>query len=96
MKYIKLMADYQCYPLWNMSPGEYGDVSPSDLPISNELKLRLLKWAAIYDETLDMDCPSNSGFKDEALEHEFRHEGELLAECLRNELGSNYIITLKF
>jgi len=28
MKMIKLMPDYQCHPLWNVSPGEYGDIDP--------------------------------------------------------------------
>jgi hypothetical protein len=45
MKNIKLMADYQCHPLWNMSPGEYGDINPDDLPISQELKDQLNAWA---------------------------------------------------
>lgn len=35
MRNIKLMADYQCHPLWNMSPDEYGDIAPCELPISS-------------------------------------------------------------
>lgn len=95
MKNIKLMADYQCHPLWNMSPDEYGDIDPCELPISKELRLRLVKWAAIYDETLDADYPPNSGFKSEDLEREFKREGEQLAECLRSELGPDFSISLK-
>lgn len=95
MKSMKLMADYQCYPLWNMSPGEYGDMNPDDLPISKELKLRLFRWAALYDETLDLDCPLSSGFKNEEQELDFKREGERLLECLRNELGPDYMVSLK-
>lgn len=95
MKNIKLMADYQCHPLWNMSPGEYGDIAPCELPISKELQQGLSRWAAMYDETLDADYPPNSGFKSEALEHEFKREGERLAECLRRELGPDFSIFLK-
>jgi hypothetical protein len=95
VKSIKLMADYQCHPLWNMSPGEYGDIAPCELPISKELQFRLSKWASIYDETLDVDYPPNSGFKSEELEREFKMEGERLAESLRSELGPDFSILLK-
>nr|WP_232253644.1 hypothetical protein [Pseudomonas glycinae] len=79
-----------------MSPDEYGDVDPLDLPISDALKLRLKAWAAKYDETLDVDYPPNSGFKSEALELEFREEGKLLAESLQNELGVGYVVSIQF
>jgi hypothetical protein len=95
VKCIKLMADYQCYPIWNMSPGEYGDMAPCELPISKELQERLLKWAAIYDETLDVDYPPNSGFKSEELEREFKSEGERLVISLRGELGPEFSVSLK-
>lgn len=78
-----------------MSPGEYGDIDPCELPISKELQLRLSKWASTYDETLDVDYPPNSGFKSEELEREFKREGERLAESLRNELGPDFSIFLK-
>lgn len=94
MRNIKLMADYQCYPLWDMSLDEYGDIAPCELPTSNELQLRLSKWAAVYDETLDADYPPNSGFKSEELEREFKREGERLAESLRSELGPDFSICL--
>lgn len=92
MKTVKLMADYECYPLWNMSPGEYGDVNPSDLPISKDLQLRLAKWAKMYDDTLDVDYPPNSGFKSKELEAEFSREGQILANMLRSELGAEFVV----
>lgn len=45
MKIIKLMADYQCHPLWDVSPENYRDISPAELLITSELKDRLRKWA---------------------------------------------------
>lgn len=95
MKTIKLMADYQCHPLWNMSLHEYGDIDPSELPISRELQLRLFKWAAMYDKTLDINYPPGSGFSNEEMELEFKNEGERLAESLRKELGADYSVVLK-
>ncbi|WP_085690281.1 MULTISPECIES: hypothetical protein [unclassified Pseudomonas] len=92
MNFIKLMPDYECHPLWNMSPGEYGDIDPLDLPISDVLKSRLKVWATKYDETLDMNYPPNSGFKSKVLELVFKEEGKLLAELLQRELGAEYVI----
>ena len=92
MKVIKLMADYHCYPLWDMSPGECGDIAPSEIPISKELQQRLLNWAAIYNETLDQNYPPDSGFKDSEEESKFSNEGKELVECLRNELGSDFSV----
>ncbi|MFK3974357.1 hypothetical protein ACI2KS_26905 [Pseudomonas sp. NPDC087358] len=93
MKTIKLMADYQCHPLWHDSMDEFGDIDPQDLPLSSELRARLAQWARDYDQTLNLDAPQDSGFKSEALEAEFTAEGHRLASCLREELGAGYVIT---
>jgi hypothetical protein len=92
MKMIKLMADYQCHPLWCVSTEEVGEVDPEQLPLSNELRIRLAQWARTYDETLDLDSPQDSGFKSEALEAEFQAEGHRLAACLRTELGPDFLV----
>ncbi len=94
MKNIKLMADYQCHPLWNVSPNEYGDVNPDDLPISQELKERLHAWARAFDATLNMANPADSGFESEEAEAEFKREGYRLLEQLRNELGPEFAVTV--
>jgi hypothetical protein len=92
LKTIKLMADYHCHPLWHVSADVVGDIDPSDLPISSALRAELADWAQAYDETLNMDAPQNSGFSSEASEESFKAEGRRLAECLRQELGSEYIL----
>lgn len=94
MKSIKLMADYQCHPLWNMSPGKYGDLSPDDLPISQGLKDQLNAWARVFDATLNMDYPPDSGFESDEAKAEFKQEGYRLAERLKEELGPAYTVTL--
>ena len=90
---IKLMADYQCYPLWEASPGAVGNIEPSELPISCLLKDRLMTCAAKFDATLDMDDPANSGFESERAAEAFRNEGDALVEQLQNELGAAYVVT---
>jgi len=94
MRKIKVMADYQCYPLWDMSPGKYGDIDPHTLPISDDLKHKFVKWARAFDDTLDTTNPVNSGFKSEEAEAAFKAEGIRLAEQLQDELGSDFSVSV--
>ncbi|MET3213173.1 UNVERIFIED_ORG: hypothetical protein ABIC48_000916 [Burkholderia territorii] len=95
MRTIKLMADYQCFPLWEASPGAVGNIDPKDLPISLLLQQRLIAWAAIFDATLNMNDPASSGFASEQAISDFRKEGEALARQLQDELGAAYVVTKK-
>jgi hypothetical protein len=95
MRVIKLMADYQCFPLWEASPGVVGNIDPQGLPISLLLKQRLIAWATKFDATLNMDDPASSSFDSEQVVSEFQQEGNVLAQCLQEELGANYVITRK-
>ncbi|MGF6611572.1 hypothetical protein OKW45_006494 [Paraburkholderia sp. WSM4175] len=78
MRKIKVMADYQCHPIWDMSPGMYGDVDPNTLPISMELKQRFADCARVFDETLDMSDPARSGFKSAEAEADFKAKGPVV------------------
>lgn len=95
MRTIKLMADYQCFPLWEASPGEVGNIDPEGLPISQNLKDQLSAWARAFDATLNMDYPPDSGFESEEAEAEFKREGYRLAEQLRGELGPRFTVTVQ-
>jgi hypothetical protein len=92
MKKIKLMADYECHPLWGTTPEDFGDISPKELPISLELQNSLNEWAKRFDAILNMEDPASSGFNSEAEEKLFIDDGYKLAQRLRNELGSEYEI----
>lgn len=95
MKLLKLMPDYQCFPIWNLSPGEYGDVNPAELPISKVLQLDLSRWAAAYDGTLNLEYPPASGFASEEAERAFKEEGARLLKLLRNELGPDFVVEVQ-
>ena len=95
MRSIKLMADYQCHPLWEASPGQVGNIDPATLPISPDLVARLARWAHLYDATLNWADPLSSGFKSQGDEAEFRRLGREIAERLRNELGPDYALQIK-
>ncbi|QCP54404.1 hypothetical protein FAZ95_36350 [Trinickia violacea] len=94
MRKINVMAEHQFYPLWDMSPGMYGDLDPNTLPISVELKQQFADWAQMFDETLDMSEPAKSGFKSAEAEAAFKVKGVQLAEQLRKELGGDYLVSV--
>lgn len=95
MMKIKVMADYQCYPLWDMAPGMYGDIDPASLPISTELKHQLIDWAREFDATLNMEDPASSGFESEEAAAAFKERGLQLARRLQLELGANAEVSVK-
>ncbi|ALM82209.1 hypothetical protein [Bordetella sp. N] len=93
MRKIKVMADYQCHPLWERSPGMYSDLDPNTLPISLELKQQFAEWAREFDETLDMSDPANSGFSNAEAAADFKAKGVQLAEQLQEELGADFSVS---
>lgn len=95
MRTIKLMPDYQCFPLWEASPGQVGNIDPKSLPISGDLKMQLAIWAETYDATLNMDDPACSGFQSDEAEAAFKKNGSELGRRLQDELGPNLTVKIK-
>lgn len=95
MRTLKLMAEYQCYPLWEASPGEIGNIDPDLLPISATLRGQLLAWADVYDSTLNWEDPAISGFPNVDAVEVFKAQGIKLADQLRVELGSEFTVLVK-
>ena len=83
---IRLMTDYYAHPLWEASPGTWGNIDPETLPLSTRLKQDLKTWAEMYDATLDSDDPSNSGFNSVAEGQAFEALRGNLIERLHKEL----------
>jgi hypothetical protein len=92
MKVIKIMPDYQCFPLWNISPGIVENIDPTSLNISSELKLFILDWSAKYDNTLNKSNPAESGFKSIIEEIGFEQQGLEIWKGLLREMGNQYQI----
>lgn len=84
------MNEFCCWPIWNITPEEYGNIDPKILPISIKLQERLLEWARTYDAIFNGNDPANSAFHSASAEVEFKNEGHLLAQALKNELGDDY------
>ena len=88
MTTIKIMADYECWPLWK---GE--NLDPESLPLSMYLRGQLAAWAERYDENLLDEYPPESGFSNEFEAEKFVDDGRELANILALELGKGFAVT---
>lgn len=89
---IRLMADYECWPLWWDGGERVGNIDPSGLGLSDDLLRDLMAWASAYDATLNPDNPASSGFASGEDEHRFRIEGERLAARLAYDLAGKAVV----
>jgi hypothetical protein len=88
---IKLMPDYDCWPLWwHAGTEKIGNIDPASLGISSDLVDRLNAWAAQYDAFLNRDDPTQSGPATPEIEDAFENEGFALLDLLRRELSGKY------
>jgi hypothetical protein len=83
---LKLMADYDCFPIWEVFSDGIENITPDSLPISDDLKKDLHTWSDVYDQTLNIDDPESSGFVDAQSEQKFEIEGKRLWSELRSQL----------
>ncbi|MBD1936406.1 hypothetical protein H6F73_03590 [Microcoleus sp. FACHB-68] len=90
-KRIKLMTDYDCYPLWDID--DPGDIDPSELPLSEETVKRLLQWQQTYEGIMNWDDPHSAGFASEADRVAFEEEGISLWQQLQQELGNDWEVS---
>jgi multisubunit Na+/H+ antiporter MnhC subunit len=83
-KRIKVMADYQCDPLWALDEERYGCFAPEMLDLSPQLAADLNAWAVAYDTSRNLDDPANSHWTD-AQHAAHAAEGRRLAGRLKRE-----------
>lgn len=91
-KKIKLMAEYNYFPLWYLETGD--NLDEEDLPLSVEMIEKLNNWADIYNNIIDWDNPSESGFKSEEEKQNFDNQRDILVMELQKELGKDYQVCL--
>jgi len=87
MRRIKLMADYECWPLWEASPGVVGNVDPNSLGLSASTLDALGRWAKHYDSFLNIDSPLDSREVSPEEQDSFTSEGRRLWALLQVELS---------
>lgn len=86
---LRLMPDYECFPLWEVRPDGVRNVDPGELGMSQQLRSELHEWSATYDATLCRDDPASSGFASPEQERAFEETGRRLWQALRVELGDD-------
>lgn len=89
---VKLMPEYECYPIWVENKGLFDNIKPEKLPISPGLAIDIMEWSKIYEKTYNHKNPIESGFLTDIDKEFFCNRGIILKERLALELGSNYDI----
>jgi len=84
---VRVMAEYQCFPIWRDEPTGVSNVAPAALGLSDRLASQLHLWAHRFDGTLNRADPDSSGFVDSASKDAFYADGLELARQMREELG---------
>lgn len=92
---IKLMPDYQCYPLWALDEEALDNLNPQTLPLSSETIWRLEDWAKRFDSWMNWDDPTSSIEPSTKAVVAFDEEGRRLWQRLIQELGPNYEVYYK-
>ena len=92
-KRIKLMADYDCFPLWAESGDLSPNIDPRTLSLSATTVAALLGWADRYDATLNRDDPKESGFSTPSEAQDFERQGLQLWSTLQHELGAEFQVS---
>jgi hypothetical protein len=88
---IKLMPDYQCWPLWHHGGSRVGNIDPRELGLSDALVGALEHWKEVYDSHLDLADPASTRWTKEE-EAEFERLGRMLCRDLAREIGDRFSV----
>ena len=100
MRSLKLMADYQCHPLWRDDWDPSADVSGpmieemAELGLDDGLIERLDAWARRFDSSLNWNDPGGPSLWNNQQWLDFYREGAVLATqteaCLKERFSVRY------
>lgn len=88
-KQIKLMAEYGGEAVWWMGH-RAGVVDVQELPITDELRNDIKRWADVYADTLEDNDPVVSGFESDEARDKYDAEGRVLWKRLQEELSPDW------
>ncbi|MGO6884178.1 hypothetical protein ACC734_00275 [Rhizobium ruizarguesonis] len=88
-KSLKLMAEVQCWAIWDVDTLD--NIDPSTLPISETLAEAINQWSDWFDSIYKLDQPNfqiDISFSSKQEEDQFYDEGWRLLSRLKNEMPS--------
>ena len=90
--FIKLAPEYYCHPIWGSDDDIYGNgnIAPEELPISDDLRKDLDRWAEAYDATLNQEYPPDTSRLSTETKRALHEEGLRLGAELQKQLGADY------
>jgi len=88
---IRLLADYQCWPLWHHEDDKVGDIDPREIGVSDALIGDLERWVELFESHLDWSDPASTRWTKEE-EDQFDFAGRNLCRRLSAELSDRYTI----
>jgi hypothetical protein len=88
---IKLMPDYECWPLWHHGGNQVGNIDPRSIGVSDPLANDLERWADVYESHLDRSDPVSTKWTDQE-QKQFDAEGRGLCRRLAVELRTRYSV----
>src|SRR6516162_9853599 len=88
---IKLMPDYECWPLWHHGGNQVGNIDPRLIGVSGPLVDDLERWANVYESHLNLSDPAFTNWTKEE-EAQFDTEGRKLCLRLAAELRTRYSV----
>jgi hypothetical protein len=90
MRQLKLMAEVQCWPLWQDEPDAFDNVDPATLGLSARLLEQLTRWTDRWDAQYDLQGrPPAIEWAAGEFER-FDQEGMELWKDLQQELNGRY------
>ncbi len=91
------MAEYECFPTWLKDTGDaiFENIAIDNLPISEQLKVKMKEWDATYQSTYNAETPQDSGFTSNSEEEIFEKDGLALAKEINSELGSDFVVSYR-
>jgi hypothetical protein len=93
MRKIKLMAEYECYALWDETSPIPDNLPPEMLPLSLGLQTQINQWAQAFEDTFDREYPPESGFLNRQELEQFEATGRSLAKAIQAELGPTFSVS---
>ena len=84
---LKLMAEVQCWAIWDMDGVD--NIDPLSLPLSYSLANEINRWSDIFDDTYNLNNPNfhlETGFTSKIDSDHFYDQGWELLNKLKHEM----------